>query len=104
MHGCIYSQCINAFIYALEMRWRMNVSPAKALTAFRQAKKNPLNGGFYLTAVRLTGVHAPPEDVTEDDDLLFLDFLEGVILIRMLIAIEAAQADASRQTIKLLHP
>ena len=37
------------------------------------------------------GVHAPPEDVAEDDDLLFLDFLEGVVLVRVFVAIEAAQ-------------
>lgn len=52
----------------------------------------------------LPGVHAPPEDVTKDDDLLFLHILEAVVLVRMLIAIEAAQADTGGQAIKLLHP
>ena len=71
---------------------------------FRQAKKNPPVGGFCLKAVGLSGVHAPPEDVTEDDDLLFLDFLEAVVLVRMFIAIETAQANAGGQAIELLHP
>lgn len=65
----------------------------KGVGGFAQAKKNPPGGGFYRVTVRLAGVHAPPEDVTEDDDLLFLDFLEGVVLVRVLIAIEAAQTD-----------
>lgn len=60
-----------------------------------EAKKNPHGGGFYLTAEGLAGVHAPPEDMTEDDDLLILHFLEAVVFVRMLIAVEAAQADAS---------
>ena len=74
------------------------------LAGFQEAKKNPHDGGFYLTVEGLTGVHAPPEDVAEDDDLLVLHFLEGVVLIRMLITVEAAQADAGGQAIKLLHP
>ena len=76
----------------------------KGVDGFRQAKKNPPGSGFYLTALRLTGVHAPPKNVTENDNLLFLDFLEGVVLVRMFIAIEAAQAYAGRQAIKLFHP
>lgn len=85
MHKCIYLCTTNA---------RTHESPvSKGVGGFRQAKKNPRGGGFYLTALRLAGVHAPPEDVTEDDDLLFLDFLEGVVLVRVLIAIEAAQTD-----------
>jgi len=104
MHGCIYSQCINAF-YLCIANALMHESPAdKGVGGFWQAKKNPPGSGFYLTAVRLTGVHAPPEDVTEDDNLLFLDFLEGVVLVRMLIAIEAAQANPCWQAIKLFHP
>lgn len=99
MHGCIYSQCIYAFISALEMHCRITTPTDNGVGGFPQAKKNPPNGGFYLTAIRLTGVHAPPEDVTEDDDLFFLDFLEGVVLVRMFIAIEAAQANPGRQTI-----
>ncbi|MNG03355.1 hypothetical protein D3C84_864330 [compost metagenome] len=71
---------------------------------FQQAKKNPHDGGFYLTAMRLAGVHAPPEDVAEDDNLLFLDLLEGVVLVRMFIAIEAAQANPRGQAIKLFNP
>ncbi len=47
---------------------------------------------------------APPEDVTEDDDLLFLDFLKSVVLVRVFIPIEAAQANTGRQAIKLFHP
>ena len=88
MHKCIYLCTRNA---------QAHESPTdKGVGGFRQAKKNPLSGGLYLTAVRLTGVHAPPEDVTEDADLLFLDLLEAVVLIRMFIAVEAAQADPCR--------
>ena len=58
---------------------------------FLQTKKNPPGSGFYWRALTSASVHAPPEDVTEDDDLLFLDFLEGVVLVRVFVAIEAAQ-------------
>ena len=96
MHKCIYLCIYNALTHE---------SPTgKGVGGFQQAKKNPRSGGFYLTAVRLAGVHAPPENVTEDDDLFFLDFLEGVVLVRMLIAIEAAQANPRRQAIKLFNP
>ena len=91
MHKCIYLCVRNALAHE---------SPAnKGAGGFWQAKKNPLGGGFYLTAVRLTGVHAPPEDVTENGDLPLLDFLEGVVLVRVLIAVEAAQADSDWQAI-----
>jgi len=41
--------------------------------------------------------------MAKDDDLLFLDFLEAVVLIRVLIAIEATQTNAGRQTVELFH-
>ncbi len=103
MHGCIYSQCINAFIYALEMHGRMEAPSRKALRVFCRRKKTRREGGFHFKSIRSAGVHAPPEDVTKDDDLLFLDFLEAVVLVRMLIAIEAAQTNAGRQAVKLLY-
>ncbi|YAF59004.1 hypothetical protein DOCECA_02345 [Pseudomonas sp. E102] len=99
MHGCIYSQCVNAFIYAWQMHERMKPAETLRVASFQEAKKNPRGGGFYLTAEGLTGVHAPPEDVTEDDDLLVLHFLERVVLIRMFIAVEAAQTNASGQAV-----
>lgn len=70
---------------------------------FLQAKKNLPSGRFQLNLKGLAGVHAPPEDMPEDDDLLFLDFLEAVVLVRVLIAIEAAQTNAGRQTVELFH-
>lgn len=103
MHVCIYSQCINAFIYARSMHSRMETMPFKGLCFFAGVKK-PTSLWVFSDQEGLAGVHAPPEDVTEDGDLLFLDLLEAVVLIRMLVAIEAAQADPCRQAIKLLHP
>src|SRR5690606_3561725 len=44
-----------------------------------------------------------PEHMTKDADLLFLHLLEAVVLVGVLIAIEAAQADASGQSVELLH-
>jgi len=79
MHLFMRDECVNAW------------SPRKYRgRRFSGGEKNPHDGGFYLTAEGLTGVHAPPEDVTEDDDLLVLHFLERVVLVRMLIAVEAA--------------
>ncbi len=75
----------------------------QGLDEFLQAKKNLPSGRFQLNLKGLTGVHAPPEDMAKDDDLLFLDFLEAVVLIRVLIAIEAAQTNAGRQTVELFH-
>jgi len=46
MHGCIYSQCTNAFIYALEMHWRMKAPQTKALEAFGRRKKTRSVAGF----------------------------------------------------------
>lgn len=102
MHVCIYSQCVNAFIYAREMRECMKAPQLKGLAVFSRRKK-PANGRVCLKRFGLAGVHAPPEDVTEDDDLLFLDFLEAIVLVRMFIAIEAAQTNAGRQAVKLLY-
>lgn len=103
MHVCISSQCINAFIYAQEMRECMEAAPIKGSRVYPDEKKPAESGGFYLKWSCLAGVHAPPEDMTEDDDLLFLDFLEAVVLIGMFIAIEAAQTNPGRQAVKLLY-
>ena len=81
----------------------MEAPPIKGCPVFYRRKKTR-RGGFYPKGIGLPGVHAPPENVTEDDDLLFLHVLEAVVLVRMLIAIEAAQTDTGRQAIKLLHP
>lgn len=82
MRKCIYLCMVNAKTHETCVN--------TGVAAFQEAKKNPHGGGFYLTAVELAGVHAPPEDVTEDDDLFILHFLEGVVLVRVLIAVEAA--------------
>ena len=42
--------------------------------------------------------------MTEDADLFILDILEAVVLVRVFIAIETAQANSGRQAIKLFHP
>ena len=41
----------------------------------------------------LPGVHAPPEDVPEDADLLILNVLERVVFVRVFFAVKAAQAN-----------
>lgn len=83
---------------------QMHGSPAvQGLAGFPEAKKNPPKR-VLSERIGLAGVHAPPEDVTEDDDLLFLHILEAVVLVRMLIAVEAAQTDTGRQAIELFHP
>jgi hypothetical protein len=46
MHGCIYSQCTNAFIYALKMHCRMKAPQAKALAVFSRRKKTRAVAGF----------------------------------------------------------
>lgn len=85
MHLFMHGVCANA--------WK----PCRSrVGAFLRPKKNPHGCGFFLNQKRLAGVHAPPEDVTEDGDLLFLDLLEAVVLIRVFVAIEAAQADPGR--------
>lgn len=70
---------------------------------FFEGEKKPAQWRALSDSGGLAGVHAPPEDVTEDADLLLLDFLEAVVLIRMLIAVEAAQANPGGQAIQLLH-
>lgn len=85
------------------MRECMKAPLSKGLPVSSKRKKTR-RGRVYLKVVGLTGVHAPPEDMAKDDDLLFLDFLEAVVLVRVLIAIEAAQTNAGRQTVELLHP
>ncbi len=92
MHLFMHFKCVDAWKPRSSRVWR-----------FHQGEKKPANGRVCLKKVGLAGVHAPPEDVAEDDDLLLLDFLEAVVLVRMLIAIEAAQTDAGRQAVKLLH-
>ena len=82
----------------------MKAPATQVMTRFWQAKKNPLVSGFYRIERLSAGVHAPPKDMTEDDDLLFLDFLEAVVLVRMFVAVEAAQANPGRQAIQLFHP
>jgi hypothetical protein len=46
MHGCIYSQCVDAFIYALEMHRRMKAPQTKALVVFGRRKKTHTVAGF----------------------------------------------------------
>lgn len=92
MHLFMHEKCVGAWKPRSSRVWR-----------FHQGEKKPAKGRVYLEKVWLAGVHAPPEDVTEDDDLLFLDFLEAVVLVRVFIAIEAAQTNAGGQAVKLLH-
>lgn len=49
MHVCIYSQCVNAFIFALEMRMCIFGLVDKGFGDFLWAKKSPHNGGLCLT-------------------------------------------------------
>ena len=42
--------------------------------------------------------------MAEDTDLLVLDFLETVVLVRMLVAVEAAQTNPGWQAIELFDP
>lgn len=74
------------------------------LCRFSMDEKKPAHGRVSSYAWRLAGVHAPPENMTEDADLLLLNILKAVVLIRMLITIEAAQADPRRQAIELFDP
>lgn len=48
MHVCIYSQCINAFIFTLEMRRCIGGHVNQGFAGFLQAKKSPLIGGLCL--------------------------------------------------------
>lgn len=71
---------------------------------FFEGEKKPAQWRAVSDRDGLAGVHAPPENVTEDADLLLLDLLEAVVLVRMFIAVETAQADPGGQAIQLLHP
>ena len=62
----------------------------RVLAVFCRLKKTRRAAGL-MAGVDVSELTCPPEDVAEDDDLLFLDFLEGVVLVRMFVAIEAAQ-------------
>ncbi len=70
---------------------------------FFEGEKKPAQWRAWSDREGLAGVHAPPEDVTEDADLLLLDLLEAVVLVRVLVAVEAAQANPGGQAIQLLH-
>ena len=48
MHVCIYSQCTNAFIFAMEMRTCIGGLVGQGFAGFLQAKKSPLIGGLCL--------------------------------------------------------
>jgi hypothetical protein len=49
MHVCIYSQCVNAFIFTQDMLMCIFGLVIQGVTGFWQAKKNPLLGGFCPT-------------------------------------------------------
>lgn len=93
MHLFLLSECTSAF----RTLW------ARGLPVF-YGRKKPAHGRALSYARRLTGVHAPPEHMAEDADLLILDILEAVVLVRVLIAIETAQANPGRQAVELFHP
>lgn len=73
----------------------------EACRDFLQTKK-PAGAGF-CRGVASAGVHAPPEHMAQQADLLFLHLLEAVVLVRVFIAIEAAQANTGGQAVDLLH-
>ena len=102
----MYAYTVNAFLKINApdiLHLRIKDAPSLALKAFGQAKKNPPKRVLAGLTMNLAGVHAPPEHMPEDRDLLFLHLLEAVVLVGMLVTIEAAQADAGRQAIQLLH-
>src|SRR5476651_580982 len=96
MHKCIYFCATYAQMHSQrygQRAWR-----------FCTGEKKPAHWRALSYARGLAGVHAPPENVAEDADLLILDVLEAVVLVRVFIAVEAAQANPRRQTIELFHP
>lgn len=103
MHVCIYSQCINAFIFLMKCMNAFSARTAWGLRRFAGEKK-PARWQVLSYRGRLASVHAPPEHMTEDADLLVLYVLEAIVLVRVLIAIEAAQANPGRQAIELFNP
>lgn len=74
------------------------------LCRFSMDEKKPAHERVSSYAWRLAGVHAPPENMTEDADLLVLDILEAVVLIGVFITVEAAQANTGRQAVELFNP
>ena len=67
-------------------------------------KKNPPGRVFVGNKGGSARVHAPPEHMAQQADLLVLHLLEAVVLVGVLIAIEATQADAGGQPVDLFHP
>ena len=69
-------------------------------------KKIPLKSGI-LNASRgrggLPGVHGPPENVPDDEQLPIVYLLERIVFVRVIVAIKAAQPDSRRETIELLY-
>ena len=88
MRKCIYLCAGNAQTHETLVR--------QGFYGFLEGEKKPADGRVLSERVALSGVHAPPEDVTEDDDLLVLHILEAVVLVRMLVTVEAAQTDTGR--------
>src|SRR5690606_33542223 len=66
-------------------------------------RRKTRRGGFSGSGRESAGVHAPPEYMAEQADLLLLHLLETVVLVGVFVAVEAAQADARWQAIDLLH-
>ena len=93
MHLFLPCKCTNA----------LKAAQAKGLRVSTGEKK-PAHGRALSYARRLTGVHAPPKYMTEDADLLILDLLEAVVLVRVLITVETAQTNPGRQAIELFNP
>lgn len=58
---------------------------------------------FLQWTNRLPGIHRPPEHMPQNRNLLLLDLLERVVLVRVLVTVEAAQAEPSRDAVNLLH-
>ena len=80
MHKCIYFHQTNALMHFRPYGQRVG--------RFSTGEKKPARWRAPSYARRLTGVHPPPEHMTEDADLLILDILEAVVFIRVFIAIE----------------
>lgn len=51
-----------------------------------------------------TRIHRPPEHMPQNRNLLLLDLLERVVLVRMLVSVKASQANSGGRAVHLLDP
>jgi hypothetical protein len=103
---CIHAYAVNAFLQIsmhLFLLICMQAMHGLVCRDFLQAKKNPPKRVSLVVGCSAS-VHAPPEHMPKQADLLVLHLLEAVVLVGVFIAVETAQADAGRQAIHLLYP